>query len=70
MTNVASGLYWDAMAVRQCDDAGEGAQMRLGGKTEPPRANRSTSRVASCGLSEGWATTSGQVLSLWAHWSG
>ncbi|RWK94361.1 MAG: hypothetical protein E5X54_21470 [Mesorhizobium sp.] len=37
MTNVASGLYWDPMAVRQCEHAGEGAdiQLRLGGKTEP-----------------------------------
>ncbi|MER9338332.1 M81 family metallopeptidase [Mesorhizobium sp. M0293] len=37
VTNVASGLYWDPMTVRQCKDAGEGAdiQVRLGGKTEP-----------------------------------
>ncbi|RWF05577.1 MAG: M81 family peptidase [Mesorhizobium sp.] len=37
VTNVASGLYWDPMAVRQCENAGEGAeiQLRLGGKTEP-----------------------------------
>lgn len=37
LTNFASGLYWDPMSVRQCEDAGEGAriQLRLGGKTEP-----------------------------------
>ncbi|MER9946353.1 M81 family metallopeptidase [Mesorhizobium sp. M0092] len=37
ITNVASGLYWDPMAVRQCEVAGEDAeiQLRLGGKMEP-----------------------------------
>ncbi|OXY82165.1 M81 family metallopeptidase [Oceanimonas doudoroffii] len=36
LTNVASGLYWDPMAVRFCLDAGEGAEitLRLGGKVE------------------------------------
>ncbi len=37
LTGVASGIYWDPMAVRACEDAGDGAdiQLRLGGKTEP-----------------------------------
>lgn len=35
--NVASGFYFDPMAVQYCQDAGEGAEitLRLGGKTEP-----------------------------------
>ncbi|MEL6990832.1 MAG: M81 family metallopeptidase [Pseudomonadota bacterium] len=35
--NVATGIYWDPMVVRQCQDAGEGARitLRLGGKTSP-----------------------------------
>jgi microcystin degradation protein MlrC len=34
MTNVLSGLYWDPMAVRLCQEAGEGASfaLRVGGK--------------------------------------
>lgn len=34
---VASGFYFDPMAVQYCQDAGEGAEitLRLGGKTEP-----------------------------------
>ncbi len=34
LTNVASGLYYDPMAVRTCEEAGEGATVRLrvGGK--------------------------------------
>ena len=37
LTNVASGLYWDPVAVDFCVQAGEGAQLRLrlGGKVEP-----------------------------------
>lgn len=37
ITNVASGLYWDPMAVKFCCDAGEGAvfDLRLGGKCGP-----------------------------------
>lgn len=35
--HVATGIYWDPMAVRQCQDVGEGAEitLRLGGKTSP-----------------------------------
>ena len=35
--NVATGLYWDPVAVRLCSDAGEGARirLRLGGKLGP-----------------------------------
>lgn len=34
LTNVASGIYWDPMAVRICVEAGEGSriELRLGGK--------------------------------------
>jgi len=34
-TNFASGIYWDPMAVRICESAGEGAEikLRIGGKT-------------------------------------
>jgi len=37
ITEVASGLYWDPVAVRFCIEAGEGAtfDLRLGGKTGP-----------------------------------
>lgn len=37
LTRVASGFYFDPMAVTYCEDAGEGAEinLRLGGKTEP-----------------------------------
>ncbi|MFK7940643.1 MAG: M81 family metallopeptidase [Roseovarius sp.] len=37
LTNVASGIYWDPMVVRLCEDAGETAHLnlRLGGKTSP-----------------------------------
>ncbi|WP_425038241.1 M81 family metallopeptidase [Primorskyibacter sp. S187A] len=37
LTDVASGLYFDPMAVAICRDAGEGVSLslRLGGKTEP-----------------------------------
>jgi len=36
ISDAASGLYWDPIAVRFCQDAGEGTQLtlRLGGKTE------------------------------------
>lgn len=35
--SVATGIYWDPIAVRLCQDVGEGAQitLRLGGKTSP-----------------------------------
>ncbi|WP_317055298.1 M81 family metallopeptidase [Roseovarius rhodophyticola] len=35
LENIASGIYWDPMVVRTCEDAGEGAtlRLRLGGKT-------------------------------------
>ena len=34
LTNIASGLYWDPVAVRFCEEAGEGAtlDLRIGGK--------------------------------------
>jgi microcystin degradation protein MlrC len=34
MTNVLSGLYWDPIAVRMCQEAGEGStfELRIGGK--------------------------------------
>lgn len=37
LDRVASGIYFDPMAVKYCEDAGEGAPitLRLGGKTEP-----------------------------------
>lgn len=37
MTSVATGLFWDPVAVRICRDAGEGAtlDLRLGGKCGP-----------------------------------
>lgn len=37
LANVASGIYWDPVAVRICQDAGTGAsvRLRLGGKTGP-----------------------------------
>ena len=37
ITNVASGLYWDPVAVRFCLEAGEGAtfDLRIGGKCGP-----------------------------------
>lgn len=37
LTHVASGIYWDPIAVRICKDAGRGASLRLriGGKTGP-----------------------------------
>ncbi|MDN2565427.1 M81 family metallopeptidase [Aquibium sp. A9E412] len=37
LTNVASGVYWDPVAVRICREAGEGATLplRLGGKCGP-----------------------------------
>lgn len=37
LTDIASGFYFDPMAVGYCEDAGEGAEitLRLGGKTEP-----------------------------------
>lgn len=36
ISNAASGLYWDPIAVRFCQDAGEGSKLtlRLGGKVE------------------------------------
>lgn len=36
ISDAASGLYWDPIAVRVCQDAGEGTRLtlRLGGKTE------------------------------------
>ncbi|MEL7282683.1 MAG: M81 family metallopeptidase [Pseudomonadota bacterium] len=39
--NVATGIYWDPIAVRLCQDVGEGAQitLRLGGKTSPMSGN-------------------------------
>ncbi|MEL7254921.1 MAG: M81 family metallopeptidase [Pseudomonadota bacterium] len=35
--SVATGIYWDPIAVRLCQDVGEGAEitLRLGGKTSP-----------------------------------
>ncbi|WP_371225762.1 M81 family metallopeptidase [Roseovarius sp. 2305UL8-3] len=35
LSNVATGIYWDPMVVRICEDAGEGAKLalRVGGKT-------------------------------------
>ncbi|MBM3516952.1 MAG: M81 family metallopeptidase [Alphaproteobacteria bacterium] len=37
ITNVVSGLYWDPVAVRFCEEAGEGAtlDLRVGGKCGP-----------------------------------
>lgn len=37
MTSVATGLFWDPVAVRFCTEAGEGAsfELRLGGKCGP-----------------------------------
>jgi len=37
LTNIASGLYWDPVAVRMCVEAGQGATLalRLGGKCGP-----------------------------------
>jgi microcystin degradation protein MlrC len=37
MTSIASGLYWDPLAVRLCIEAGEGARfdLRVGGKAGP-----------------------------------
>ena len=37
VTNAASGLYWDPIALRMCQEAGEGARLalRLGGKMGP-----------------------------------
>lgn len=37
MTNFASGIFWDPVALRFCQDAGEGARigLRLGGKVGP-----------------------------------
>ena len=34
MTSIATGLYWDPIAVRFCEEAGEGAtlDLRIGGK--------------------------------------
>ena len=36
LSDVATGIYWDPMVVRRCEDAGEGStlRLRLGGKTE------------------------------------
>ncbi|MEM9497180.1 MAG: M81 family metallopeptidase [Pseudomonadota bacterium] len=37
LTDVATGIYWDPMVVRMCEDAGEGSELslRIGGKTGP-----------------------------------
>lgn len=37
MSRVATGIYWDPIAVRICEDAGKGTsvRLRLGGKTGP-----------------------------------
>jgi microcystin degradation protein MlrC len=37
MTSIATGIFWDPVAVRICSDAGEGARLplRLGGKCGP-----------------------------------
>jgi microcystin degradation protein MlrC len=41
MRNVATGIYWDPVAVRICREAGEGAtlNLRLGGKCGPMSGN-------------------------------
>ncbi|WP_352857865.1 MlrC C-terminal domain-containing protein [Mesorhizobium sp. M0142] len=63
VTNVASGLYWDPMTVRQCEDAGEVRIFRCASVVRPnrPRVNRSTYRVASCESFQAWASTSERV---------
>lgn len=40
-TGVATGIYWDPVATRLCQDAGEGAELRLriGGKIGPESGN-------------------------------
>ncbi|MEM7732233.1 MAG: M81 family metallopeptidase [Pseudomonadota bacterium] len=56
--NVATGIYWDPVAVRLCQDVGEGAQitLRLGGKTSPMSGDPVdlTARVMriACGLGQ------------------
>lgn len=58
MTSVATGLFWDPIAVRICTEAGEGAtfDLRLGGKCGPmsgdPLDLRVTVRKIAAGLTQ------------------
>jgi len=58
MTSVATGLFWDPVAVRICREAGEGASLdlRLGGKCGPmsgdPLDLRVTVRKIASGLTQ------------------
>src|SRR6185437_6633407 len=52
ITNVASGYYWDPMAVKFCLDAGIGARfdLRIGGKTGRSSGDPVDLRVTVCGI--------------------
>ncbi|MCV0396727.1 MAG: M81 family metallopeptidase [Rhizobiaceae bacterium] len=58
ITNVATGIYWDPIAVRICREAGEGAtlDLRLGGKCGPmsgrPLDLKATVRKLASGLTQ------------------
>ena len=62
MTSVATGLYWDPVAVRICREAGEGATLplRLGGKCGPmsgdPLDLTVTVRKCASGLTQRFGT--------------
>ncbi len=62
MTDIATGIFWDPVAVRICTDAGEGARLplRLGGKCGPmsgdPLDLEITVRRIASGLTQRFGT--------------
>jgi microcystin degradation protein MlrC len=75
--NVASGLYWDPVAVRFCREAGEGAtlNLRIGGKTGPasgtPLDLRVTVRRIALGLTQTFGLVSLPIGdAVWVHADG
>lgn len=55
ITNVATGIYWDPVAVRICREAGKGAtlNLRLGGKCGPMSGNPLDLEVTVRGIASG-----------------
>lgn len=77
LTNVASGLYYDPMAVRTCEEAGEGATVRLrvGGKMGEASGDPVdlTARIVS--IRKGLTMRFGEIpvplgTSVWLHVDG
>jgi microcystin degradation protein MlrC len=64
ITNVVSGLYWDPIAVRMCQEGGEGAtlDLRIGGKCGPMSGDPVDLRVRIVRIADDLQQTFGSSL--------